>query len=90
MNAKPEIKYFKSFVVYTLVALFGGAVVGAIQGAILGGILAATGSDLSTIQMVSGISGFLFGTIISFFVYRWVIRTQIIPQVAKYYEINNP
>ncbi len=89
MNSIPKIKYLKSFVLYTLIAVVVGAVVGAIQGAILGAILGASGFDIQTIQIVSGIMGFILGSVVSFFVFRWIIQTQIIPQVAKHYEISN-
>ncbi len=89
MNPIPEIKYLKSFVLYTLIAVVVGIVVGAIQGAILGGILGASGIDIRTIQIVCGITGFIFGSVVSFFVFRWIIQTQIIPQIAKRYEISH-
>ena len=86
MKPKTEIKYLKSFIIYTIIAVIAGLVVGAIQGAILGGILGASGVDLPTIQIISAISGFIFGSIVSFFVFRWVIQTQIIPQLANEYK----
>lgn len=86
MNSVPELKYLKSFVLYTLIAVCVGAIIGAIQGVILGGILGASGVDMRTIQIVSGITGFIFGSVVSFFVFRWIIQTQIIPQIAKHYE----
>lgn len=89
MNPTPEIKYLKSFVLYTLIALVFGIIVGAIQGAILGGILGASGIDIKTIQIVSGITGFIFGSVVSFYVFRWIIQTQIIPQIAKQYEVSH-
>ena len=89
MNTIPEIKYLKSFVLYTLIAVVVGVVVGAIQGAILGGILGASGVDIRTIQIVSGITGFIFGSVVSFFVFRQIIQTQIIPQIAKHYETSH-
>lgn len=89
MNSIPEIKYLKSFVLYTLIAVVVGIVVGAIQGAFLGGILGASGIDIRTIQIVCRITGFIFGSVVSFFVFRWIIQTQIIPQIAKHYEISH-
>jgi hypothetical protein len=87
MNPIPEIKYLKSFVIYTLIAVVVAAVVGAIQGVILGGILGASGVDIKTIQIITGLTGFIIGSVISFFVFRWIIQTHIIPQIAKHYEI---
>jgi ABC-type uncharacterized transport system permease subunit len=57
-------------------------VVGAVQGAVLGVIMGVAGVDVRTIQITCGITGFIFGSIVSFFAFRWVIRTQIIPQLT--------
>jgi ABC-type uncharacterized transport system permease subunit len=77
-----EVRYLKSFIIYTLSALIIGIVGGAIQGGVLGGIMGVAGVDVHTIQITCGLTGFIFGTFISFFVFRWVIRTQIIPQLV--------
>ncbi len=86
MSSTPEIKYLKSFILYTLIAVVVSMVIGAIQGAIIGGVLGVSGVDIRTIQVVSGITGFIFGSVVSFFVFRWIIQTQIIPQIVKHYE----
>jgi ABC-type uncharacterized transport system permease subunit len=77
-----EVRYLKSFVIYTLSAVVIGMVVGAIQGVVLGAIMGVAGVDVRTIQIICGITGFIFGSIVSFFVFRWVIRSQIIPQLV--------
>ena len=82
MNQHPEIRYLKSFIIYTLSALVVGMVAGAVQGMILGGAMGAAGVDIRTIQITCGITGFVFGSIVSFFVFRWVIQTQILPQIT--------
>ena len=84
-----EVRYFKSFIIYTLSALVIGMVVGAIQGVVLGGIMGAAGVDVRTIQITCGLTGFIFGSIVSFFVFRWVIRTQISPQLVASAPIPN-
>lgn len=81
MNQQTEILYLKSFIIYTLSALVVGMLAGAVQGMILGGVMGAAGMTVQTIQITCGITGFIFGSIISFFVFRWVIRTQILPQM---------
>ncbi len=86
MQTEPEIRYLKSFILYTLFAVVTGMVVGMVQGAILGAIMGGVGVDVDTIQVTCGITGFLFGSVASFFVFRWIIRTQIVPQIAKHYE----
>ena len=90
MKSEPDIRYLKSFILYTIVALITGTVVGALQGAILGAILGGAGIDIRTIQIICGITGFVFGAVASFFIFRWIIRTQILPQVAKHYEQQLP
>ncbi|MEQ1935537.1 MAG: hypothetical protein ABL962_16885 [Fimbriimonadaceae bacterium] len=86
MPPEPEIRYLKSFVVYTLIATVTGLVIGMFQGAILGAALSIAGFDLHTVRTTCGITGFIVGVLISFFVFRWIIRTQILPQIAKHYE----
>jgi uncharacterized protein HemY len=86
MNSIPEIKYLKSFVLYTLMAFFVGVVAVAIQGATFGGGLGVLGIDIPTMQIIFGIAGLIFALVFSFFVFRLVIQTLIIPQIAKHYE----
>ncbi|MDB6003935.1 MAG: hypothetical protein JWR15_922, partial [Prosthecobacter sp.] len=62
-----------------------GMLVGMIQGAVLGGMLGGAGVDLGTIRITCAITGFFFGTAVSFFVFRWIIQTQIVPQIARHY-----
>lgn len=85
MNSIPQVKYLKSFICYTLVAIVGAIGIGAIQGGILGAILGISGVDLRTIPIICGITGSIFGLIVSFFVFRWIIKNQIIPQVTEHY-----
>ena len=89
MNPTPDIKYLKSFVHYALIAFVVSFVTGAIIGAILGGVLGTLGVNIRTIQIICGIVGFFFGSVVSFFVFRWVIQNQIIPQITKHYEIGH-
>ncbi len=86
MNSIPEIKYLKSFVLYNLMAFFVGVVAVAIQGVTFGGSLGVLGIDMPTMQIVSGTAGLIFALVFSFFVFRLVIQTLIIPQIAKHYE----
>ena len=86
MQTECEIRYLKSFILYTIASLISGMVVGAIQGGILGVILGIAGVDIPTIQLTCGITGFLFGAVVSFFIFRWIIRTQILPQLAKHHD----
>ena len=87
INAIPELNYLKSFIIYTIISIILGAVVGAIQGGIIGFMLGASGVDIQTIQIICGSTGFIISSIVSFFIFRWVIKTQIIPQIAEHYEI---
>ena len=78
-----EIRYLKSFVIYVLLATIISMASGIVVGMLLGFILGIAGFDLKIIQIICGIAGFIVGTVISFFVFRWVIQTQILPQVSR-------
>ena len=75
-----EIKFLKAYLIYTIVGVLAGAVAGAIQGALLGTILGILGYT-ENIALITGITGFLVGIVISFFVFRWSIRKFIFTQL---------
>jgi hypothetical protein len=76
-----EIKFLKAYLIYTIVGVLVGAIAGALQGAILGTILGILGYT-ENIPIITGITGFLFGIVISFFVFRWSIRQFILTQLT--------
>jgi len=78
---KLNIRYFKSFIIYAFLGLAANAGVGFIQEAILGGIMRGLGVEIGTIQRTCGIMEFILGGIVSFLIFRWVVRTLIVPQV---------
>ncbi len=82
-NSNFELKYLKPFIIYNLISVIAGCLIGGVQGAILGAILGMFGVDVETIVTVTTITGAICGTIVSFFVFRWTIKTQIIPQLIK-------
>jgi high-affinity Fe2+/Pb2+ permease len=62
--------------------VLAGAIVGAIQGAILGTILGILGYT-EDIALITGVTGFLLGIVISFFVFKWSIRKFILTQLSN-------
>jgi hypothetical protein len=78
-----EIKFLKAYAIYVVVGFLAGAIVGAIQGFILGAILGAFGYPMEDIPLITGITGFLFGVFVSFFVFRWSIRKFILTQLNE-------
>ena len=78
-----EVKFLKCYVVYTLCAGLAGFAIGLIQGAILGIILGIAGVELRIIPIITGITGFITGSIVGFFIFRWAIRKFIINQICK-------
>jgi len=76
-----NVKFLKCYVVYTLCAGLAGFTVGLIQGAILGFILGIAGVELRVIPFITGITGFITGSIVGFFIFRWAIRKYIFNQI---------
>lgn len=82
-----EIKFLKAYVLYVLVGFIAGAIIGAIQGFILGLILGIAGYPIEKIPIITGTTGFCFGVIISFFVFRWSIQKFILTQLDETQQI---
>lgn len=76
-----EVKFLKAYTIYALVGAVCGFFAGAGQGFILGMAMALAGVEPQIIPIITGITGFITGLIISFFIYRWSIRKFIIPQL---------
>lgn len=76
-----KISYLKGFVIYTLAATLAGFAVGALQGAVIGGALGMVGFPLERIKLVTGLTGFVCGLIVAFFIFRWSIQKFILPQI---------
>jgi mannitol-specific phosphotransferase system IIBC component len=75
--------YFKSWLLFFLVATIGGAVVGGVLGAIIGAILGLNQVPLERIPIITGAVGFLIGIPISFFTFRWAVRTWIVEPLLR-------
>ena len=84
------IKYFKPWVVFALIALFGGMLVGAIAGAVIGVILGAAGVSLKTIPIITGGVGFLLGLPVSFLSYRWSVKKYIVEPLLAEVGLGSP
>lgn len=73
-----DIKYFKTWIIYTLISILAAFVAGAIQGSIIGFLLGLIGIHLETISKITSITGIIAGTVISFFIFKWTINKFIV------------
>ena len=72
-----EMTIAKNWLIFFLVATFGGAVAGMFAGGIIGAILGAMGSPMQSIQIASGIAGFVAGLPVSYLAYRWRVKRML-------------
>jgi hypothetical protein len=77
-----EIRYLKAYLIYTLCGTLAGVVAGGVQGFILGLALGIAGVPMARIPIITGITGFLAGGVVGFFIFRWSIRAFVLPQLA--------
>ena len=73
-----EIRYFKAWLVFFLVATLGGGIAGFVAGATLGAIMGMDGAEIEAIQIGGKVIGFLAALPVSFLVYRWSVRRFVI------------
>ncbi len=77
-----QLKIFKAWLNFFLVATLLGFLAGAACGAVLGAVLGALGHDQRMIQIWATISGFVVGIPVSFVIYRWSVLKYIVPQFS--------
>lgn len=70
--------YFKSWLLFFLVASIGGAVAGGIVGVVVGGAMGAGEMPLDRVVQICKVLGFVVSMPISFFTFRWSVRTCIV------------
>lgn len=78
-----NIKYIKTWAIYTVISLLGGFVAGAVQAFILGLILSLVKVPLDIISGTTAFTGFIAGLIVSFFVFKWGVKKFILPQTIE-------
>lgn len=74
----PLRDYLKSWLLFFLIATIGGAFAGGLLGVVAGGVMGANGVPIDRIILVCKILGFCAGVPISFFTFRWSVRTYIV------------
>lgn len=79
----PNRHYLKSWLLFFLIATIGGAVAGGILGVVGGGVMGAGAVPMDRIILVCKILGFLAGMPISFFTFRWSVRTYIVEPMLE-------
>jgi uncharacterized membrane protein len=76
-----EVRYFKAWLLFFLIATVGGFVVGAIFGAVVGFTLGVAGMSVEVITLITGALGLIVALPISYFSFRWSVHRYIIPQI---------
>ena len=76
--------YLKSWFLFFLVASIGGALVGGLFGVVTGGVMGAAGFPSDRIVLICKILGFFVSVPISFFTFRWSVRTYIVDQLPQH------
>ena len=80
---QPEIKFFKSWIIFFVVATVGAFVAGAVIGFIAGMIIAMLGYPVEGASPYLKLLGFAIGTVVSFFCYKWTVTQYIVPQLME-------
>jgi integral membrane sensor domain MASE1 len=75
--------YLKSWFLFFLVASVSGGVVGAVVGMVAGGAMGAAGVAMPRIVWICKILGFLVSVPISFFTFRWSVRTYLVDPMLQ-------
>lgn len=72
-----------AWLVFWLMATFGGGAIGAVLGGVMGGLLAANGMKIEHIRLIAMGLGFLLGIPISYFCFRMAVVWFIIPAAQR-------
>jgi hypothetical protein len=79
----PTPAYLKSWFLFFLVATIGGGIAGGILGGIIGFVLGASQVPMDRIQLITGTVGFVAAIPISFFTFRWSVKTWIVEPLLR-------
>ncbi len=77
-----ETDYFKTWAIYTVLALVGGFIAGAIVGGVVGAILGVLGVPVKTISFFTGCLGFVIGLVVSYFCFRFTVAKFLVPCIT--------
>ncbi len=81
--AVPDPAYFKSWLIFFLIASCGGAVAGGVGGAIVGAVMGLTHSSSDDIRLVVSVLAFLAALPVSFFAFQWSVKTWIVKPMVE-------
>ena len=82
-NQQTEVKFFKSWVIFFVVATVGAFIAGAVIGFFAGIIIAMLGYPVEGASPYLKLFGFAIGTVVSFFCYKWTVTQYIVPQLMQ-------
>lgn len=75
--------YFKSWIIFFLIATVGGSMLGFICGGIIGAVLGAGGASMQAIKLAAGGFAFLLALPISFFTFHWSVKAFIVTPLLQ-------
>lgn len=81
--AASQLPYFKSWLLFVVIAGIGSGLAGAIGGGGIGAIMGSAGASVTTIKIVAGGFGFLLGLPISYYTFKWAVRKFIVASLQK-------
>ncbi len=73
-----ETEYFVAWLVLYLGGAIGGLILGGIAGGMVGVVLGSAGVELSIIEWIAGIVGFVIGVALSYVLFRWLVASMIV------------
>jgi ABC-type nitrate/sulfonate/bicarbonate transport system permease component len=85
---KEEIKYFKAWILFFLVATVGGFIIGALVGGVIGFIMGAMRYPLETITILCKEIGLCIAVPISYLCFKWSVGKYIVPQLVSKHPLN--
>lgn len=84
------LRYFKAWILFLILSLFGGFGAGMAAGSVIGAIMGAAGQNLQTIATTCRVVGYALGVVVSFICYRWSVQKFIVPQMSAAAETPSP
>ncbi len=76
-------KYFKTWIIYYLIAVVGALTLSAVAAIIIGVGMKLAHAEPSTIKWTARITGFLISAPISWFSFRWVVEEFIVKDLTQ-------
>jgi hypothetical protein len=79
----PQPRYLQAWIIFFAVTTVAGAIAGAVAGSLVGLALKDSSVPRTLIVVASAIAGLLASAPISFFTFKWAVRTVLIEPLAQ-------